>query len=252
MLVHADRKPRGACDARATPRHKRYALTMGAPTLDDFIAAWNARAALLVDDALAELLKYDACPIPDGVLGQWIRQLEGLHLTTHQTARIVALLGKRDPLLQEAGIKLASRLLDCVPSDAHAVEAPLAKLLSEHPVDPWLLEAVAELLGRHSGTNDPLFVSVHRELAREMMAPPPPRRTLPRGITRARAINPFRTLAHQFEQHVLQRLTPTERELAVLPVLEAEHGTRGFEATQRRILESMGLDVAEHLAVLRR
>ncbi len=219
-------------------------------TLDDFIGDWNVRAGLLVEDALAELVKYDECPIADGVLGQWIRQLEVLQLTSHHTTPIVALLGKRAPLLQEAGIKLASQLIECVPIAAQAIEAPLVKLLAERPVDLWVLEAVAQLLRRHSKTNDPPFVPIYRELVHEMLEPSPRPRG-PHGIMRNRAINPYHALTEQFEQHFLQRLEPTERELTILPVLETKHGTRGFEATQRRILESMGFDVAEHLARLR-
>jgi hypothetical protein len=44
---------------------------------------------------------------------------------------------------------------------------------------------------------------------------------------------------------------PHERDLAYLPILERELGTRGWEATQRHVLQSMGFDPDEHLRLLR-
>jgi hypothetical protein len=218
--------------------------------LDDFIGDWNKRAASLSGDAIGVLAQCDECPVADGVLGDWVRKLERLPLSSEHTAPIVALIGKGDPLLQEAGIVLASQLIDCVPDAAPAIETAIAKALAEHPIDPWILEAVAGLLRRHAGPSDACFAAVYRELAGEMLRPS---ERFPRpGIMRNRAIHPHHELVSLFEQHYLQRLTPTERERAILPVLEKKHGTVGFEATQRKILESMGFDVAEHLALLRR
>lgn len=63
---------------------------------------------------------------------------------------------------------------------------------------------------------------------------------------------PYDPLAlRKSSQHVIQELEPGEREIAILPILEKKLGTKGFRATQDKILRAMGFDPEEHRARLR-
>jgi hypothetical protein len=217
---------------------------------DARLRAWHEQSSRLLDDALAILAGHEESPFSDGVLGEWMRELVCLRPEPRHAAPIAALLGRRDLLLREAGIELATTLLAHQP-DAHAViEGPLAHAIEDHP-DAWILEAVVALLRRNFGVHAPPLVPVYRALAKVLARPPAPHPS-GRAIMRNRHIEPRGELLVIFEQHVIQTLAPDERERIILPLLEARHGTRGFEATQRRILENMGFDADEHRARLAR
>ncbi len=209
---------------------------------DQFLDEWHARLADALHDGLAFLAGCDAHPFPDGVLHDWVRQLCTFHFEPRDVAPIAALIRKRDPHLQEAGVELATAALSHVDAGT-AIGDAVAELLRAQPVDDWVLLAVVGLLQHFELT------AVYREVVK--LAP----RTRPRGMTgimRNRHIDPYRELDQLYEQNAIQTLVPQERDLCYLPLLEARLGTRGWAATQRRILEQMGFDPDEHLKLLRR
>ena len=218
---------------------------------DRFLQAWHERAAPLLDEALIFLAGLEQSPFADGVLGDWVDQVRGFRFAERHTQPIVALVNKDDPFLQEAGLRLAASAMDQVDGLGEALELPLAELLQREPVDPWVLRAVARLLGNLIGPQDPPMTAAYRELVRivepEELEPMPEDA---RQIMRNMFINPRRELIELFEQIALQTMSPGERELALLPVLEDKHETKGWQATVSCLLERMGLDPEEHFALL--
>ena len=105
-----------------------------------------------------------------------------------------------------------------------------------------MLEALVALLQQSSAP-----AAVYRELAKRHGQSS---RGLA-GIMRNRGIQPWRELESVYAQHVIQVLEPGELERAVLPVLEKQLGTKGFLATQDRILRDMGFDPEDHRSRLR-
>ena len=215
---------------------------------DQFIDRWHAGIARALDDALAFLSAHPESPFSDGILGEWLRELGAFRFEERHLVPIISLLKKRDPHLQEAGVGLAAAALRTV-DGAEAIEPALTALISAPDLDPWVLQSVVDLLSGYIGPRGPLFTQVYRVLVR-LKPGPGPRRGLP-CIMRNRAIDPFRDLIQLYEQHLLQTLNPTPRDLLLLPILEARHHTRGWQATLVRVLQTMGNDVDQHLRVLK-
>ena len=216
---------------------------------DDFIDRWHAGVARALDDALAFLSAHEESPFSDGILGEWLRELSAFRFQARHLAPIIVLLKKPDPHLQEAGVVLAAAALRSV-DGAAAIEPALAALASAPDLDPWVLQSIVDLLQRHIGPRGPLFTKVYRVLV-TLKPDVSPHRRLP-GIMRNRGIDPFRDLIQLYEQHLLQTLHPTARDLLLLPILEARHHTRGWKETLVRVLQTMGNDVDQHLRVLKR
>jgi hypothetical protein len=218
------------------------------------IEAWHRSLRGAVTNALTYLASLDESPVSDGILGDWIDTLVAMRFTSDDVPLIVRIIDKSDPHLQEAGIRLARSAIGA-PDDTPALEAALARVVSRE-IDAWVLEALVDLL---AFTRLEL-TSVYQKLAAVHGATPAygeprgdestgaPRR---RYILRNRHIQPWRRLVELYQQNAIQTLEPRERDLAYLPVLERELGTRGWRATQRHILTSMGFDPDEHLRLLR-
>jgi hypothetical protein len=209
---------------------------------DRFLDRWHARVGDALVDALEFLAAQEESPFSDGVLSQWVRELCALRFEARHVGPVLALLEKRDPHLHEAGVRLAARAIELT-DDVEAFESRVAALLRDPQLELWVLQAVVDLLRRFVGPRGPLFTEAYRAL----VSLPPPRG---RRIMRNRFIAPQRDLDELYEQHALQTLRPTERDLLFLPVLEARYGTRGWRPTVVSILEKMGLDVAHHMKVL--
>jgi hypothetical protein len=210
---------------------------------DEAIERWRSR----VGDALAEALEFlaghEKSPFSDGVLGEWMRELVGQRLEERHLSSVETLLQRPDPHLIEAGLELAARALECFDC-VDRLEPSLARIAREQRDEPWVLEALVDLLRRIGAE----FVQVYGELAK----PPPPRRRRDwPGINRNRMIQPEVELVTLFEQHLLRRLQPWARDELILPVLERKHGTKGWRDTQLAVLKQMGLDPDHHFRVLR-
>lgn len=201
------------------------------------LAAWHARAELLLDEALAVLVEQDESPLADGVLGEWTRQLARFRFSERHVAPVVTLVRKRDPLLCEAGLVLATSLLERNVHAAPDVDAAVAAVFDASPVDPWILEAIATLASRHAEIAR--FPLTYRRLVVELAAAKPIAREA-RIIMRNRAIAPHQRFIELFEHHILSAHAQTERERLVLPLVEAALGTRGFEATREAIARRFG------------
>jgi len=206
----------------------------------DFIDAWHDRVHSAVNDALAYLASLEATPVSDGILSEWLDVLCAMRFTEGDVPFVVQMIDKTDPHLQEAGVRLARAALRHVDA-APVLEPALARLVSRD-IDPWVLEALADVLAETRLE----LTSVYRELAARHGSAPSRM-----GIMRNRAIQPWRRIAQVYLQHAIQRLHPRERDLAYLPVLERELGTHGWEPTQRHILHTMGIDPDEHVRLLR-
>jgi len=207
----------------------------------EIIDAWHSRVHGALADALAYLANLEAAPVSDGILSEWIDVLVAMKFDDTDIPLIVRIIDKSDPHLQEAGVRLA-RAAFRTAHGTEALEPPLARLVSQ-PIDSWVLEALVDLLADSRAE----MTTVYQGLAQ--IHGQPPRREW--GIMRNRAIQPWRRLVQVYLQHAIQVAHPRERELAFLPVLERELGTRGWDVTQRHILSSMGFDPDEHLRLLR-
>ncbi len=160
-----------------------------------------------------------------------------MKLTDADVPLIVRIIDTADPHLQEAGVRLARAALRTV-DESDALEPPLARHVSRE-IDPWVLEPLVDLLALSRA--DPMTVyqglaAIHRKAPRGW------------GITRNRAIQPWRRVVGVYMQHAIQRAHPKERDFTYLPILERELGTHGWDATQRQILATTGIDPTSTLA----
>jgi hypothetical protein len=206
----------------------------------EIIDAWHERVHHALNDALAYLASLEATPVSDGILCEWVDVLIAMRFSPSDVPLIVQLVDKTDPHLQEAGVRLARAALRTVDA-TDALEPAFARLVSR-AIDPWVLEALVDLLA-HTRAELP---TVYRGLAAIHGQAPHGW-----GIVRNRAIQPWRRLVQVYTQNIIQTAHPRERDLAYLPILERELGTRGWEATQRHVLAGMGFDPDEHLMRLR-
>jgi hypothetical protein len=213
--------------------------------VDDFINEWHARVHGALADGLAWLVKHDMAPTSDGVLGQFVDVLCAMRFQADDATPIAALIEKTDPLLQEAGIELATAHLRDL-GDWDGFEAPIARMIARGPVDSWIALALLVLLRSTCWSYGHKPVTIYRELAKR-------HREIHRGhgIMRNRFIQPWDELESLYAQHVIQELEPGDRETAILPILEKKLGTKGFRETQDRILRDMKFDPEEHRARLR-
>jgi len=207
----------------------------------EIIDAWHARVHGALNDALAYLASLEAVPVSDGILIEWIDVLVAMKFAESDIPLIVRIIDKTDPHLQEAGVRLARAAFRSA-GGTDELEPALARLVSQ-PIDPWVLEALVDLLADTRAE----LTTVYQGLAQ--IHGQPPRREW--GILRNRSIQPWRRLVQVYLQNAIQVVHPRERDLAYLPVLECELGTRGWDVTQRHILSNMGFDPDEHLRLLR-
>ena len=213
---------------------------------DQFLRAWQSKANQLLGEALGFLAALADWPLSDGVLGDWIRQLEKLPFDSEHLSAIEALFDKPDPLLQEAGILLAAAASDRLGETACQFEQPLAKVLATSDVDPWLVHASVRLLSCHIGPHGPQFIEAHQALVAWLALPPTQTLPGPRQIFRTMYIDPRSELIDLFVQQALQTLMPTKLIEVLLPVLEHEHGTSGWVETFDALLNRMGFDPDDH------
>jgi len=179
--------------------------------------------------SLAELAAFAESPLSDGMLGEWVEQ-QTVELA--DVPALAALFGKDDPHLQEAGVELATALLRSAgPGDRGAVRAALEPALASlvRPgMDPYVVEKLAFLLDEHP------LPSVIAALARQHLERPA--NAGRRFIMRNRLPEGWKHLEHLYARLALAAGdTPTARDLAYLPVLEARYGTRGWQATRDAI-----------------
>ncbi|HEY5949659.1 MAG TPA: hypothetical protein VIV40_29395 [Kofleriaceae bacterium] len=207
----------------------------------EIIDAWHERVHGALSDALAYLASLEATPVSDGILGDWVDVLVAFKFAEADIPLIVQIIDKTDPHLQETGVRLARASLRSVGA-VDQLEPALARLVSRE-IDSWVLEALVDLLGESRAE----LTTVYQGLAQIHGKAP---RT-GWGIMRNRAIQPWRRLVQVYLQNIIQTVHPRDRDLAYLPILERELGTRGWEVTQRHVLTSMGFDADEHLRLLR-
>ncbi len=188
----------------------------------------------------AYLASCETAPSSDGVLGEWIETLRALRFGADDIPFIAQLIDKRDALLQEAGLRLARTAIRYVDATA-ALAAPLERLVSNE-IDPWVLESLVDLLAYSQAPFDAVYEGLARIHGRAPKG---------FGIARNRHIDPWRRIVQVYEANALQTLRPRARDMAVLPILEREHGTRGWEPTLRAILVRMGYDADLHFQRLR-
>jgi hypothetical protein len=189
--------------------------------------------------SIAELAALAESPLSDGLLREW---MEKQSVVLGDVPALVALFRSADPHLQEAGVELATALLRSAPPGAltatrAALEPALAALVGPD-LDPYVVEALAGLVSEHPLT------SVIAALARHHVGggfplPVPTSLPVPRPgihIHRNRMPQPWQQLERLYAQLALAAGdTPGPRDLAYLPVLEARHGTRGWQATRAAI-----------------
>jgi hypothetical protein len=96
---------------------------------------------------LAELAGFTESPTSDGILGDWVRKRATAPFTAADLPALVALLRAPDPHLQEAGIELATAALPTL--DAAAELEPQLVALATLDSDPYVLEALVDLLEHH-------------------------------------------------------------------------------------------------------
>ncbi len=207
-----------------------------------FLDAWHEQADGLLEQALRFLSALADSPLPDGQLGEWVRQLEQFRFGPGHLTHVLALLDKADPLLVEAGIKLSGSVLAIQPDAAEELDEPLARTLADPAVDPWLAHALVRLLARQIGPHLPQPIRTYQALVEWLERPAAAEEPTGRAIQRTMFIDPRAEALELFEQQALQTLAPTRLIEIVLPVLERKHATRGWTETFQAILNARGLD----------
>jgi hypothetical protein len=113
-------------------------------SFDKKLAAFRGKAGALLDDGLALVGSCEGLPCPDGVFSEdVVEPLLRLPFERKHAESIGAILAKKDPHLQEAGLKLAAA------AERHArfarVLAPkVAEILERKDLDPWVLLAAVD------------------------------------------------------------------------------------------------------------
>ncbi len=183
---------------------------------------------------IAELAACDRSPTTDGPLLEWVRQQ---HPRASDVPALVALFAKADPHLQEAGVELATALVRIVSGAIVHLEPALAELAARD-LDPWVLEALVELL-EHAPAAPVIMALAPRhedELApRDLPTTPPLPTAAPphhRVILRNRLPQPWLRLEQLYAQLALAAgATPAPHDLAYLPILEHRFQTQGWQQT---------------------
>jgi hypothetical protein len=160
---------------------------------------------MMWNGTLAELAGFTESPTSDGVLGDWVRKRAAAPFAAADVRALVALLRAPDPHLQEAGVELATAALRTI--DAGEQLEPHLAALASAGTDPYVLEALVELLEEHALPR--LFDALaaldratpaHAPPGRIGPAVPAPRADRTRFILRNRLADPwprFRALAER-------------------------------------------------------
>jgi hypothetical protein len=197
--------------------------------------------------SIAELAALEESPLSDGMLHEWT---EKQRVSVDDVPALAALVRSADPHLQEAGVDLATALLGSAPPGTRsatraALEPALAAIVGPG-LDPYVVEALAELLEHHPLMSVIAALVCHHvdEHAPRVLptTPPVPRATPPgRFILRNRLPRPWLRLEALYARLALAAGdAPTARDLAYLPVLEARHGTHGWSATLAALEQPRG------------
>jgi hypothetical protein len=206
---------------------------------DVYVDSWKSDASRLLDEGLEYLQQLDCIPVPDGVFRDFVNRLVGLPFTDKQLSRIIALIEKQSPYLQECGIELAKAFLRDVGEDPK-IGLVMCKLLARKNLDPWVFIAIVEYVQLYSESLDcPANIKLFRDLAkaayeREYIKPKP----FTGNIMRNRAIFPEMDARKLLEQ-VLIRNTHPSRTKAILPYLEKVYKTKGLSDTVNTIQVKM-------------
>jgi hypothetical protein len=199
---------------------------------------------------IAELAACDESPTTDGMLLDWVREQQP---RASDVPALIALFGKEDPHLQEAGVELATALIRIVSGALMHLEAALVELASRD-LDPYVVEALVELL-EHAPSATVIMALAPRhqdELApRALPAMPPafpaatptpfpvlaPQR---RSIMRNRRPQPWLRLEQLYAQLALAAgAFPAPHDLAYLPILEHRYETQGWRQTLEALRSHM-------------
>ena len=182
---------------------------------------------------LAELAACDDSPTSDGMLADWVREQQP---RASDVPALIALFGKSDPHLQEAGIELATALVRIVSGALMHLEPALAELASR-PLDPYVVEAIVELL--EHAPSPPVISALAARHQHELEPPelpttPPDPRAMrhERFILRNRLPQPWLRLEQLYAQLALAAgPQPAPHDLAYLPILEHRLQTHGWQPT---------------------
>ncbi|HSN25282.1 MAG TPA: hypothetical protein VLT45_03320 [Kofleriaceae bacterium] len=189
---------------------------------------------------IAELAACDESPTTDGALLDWVRHQ---HPRASDVPALVALFAKADPHLQEAGLELATALVRIVSGAILHLE-PALTALAARDLDPWVLEALVELL-EHAPAAPVIMALAPRhqdELAPRSVSstPPTPPATRHRFILRNRLPQPWLRLEQLYAQLALAAgAMPAPHDLAYLPILEHRFHTQGWKQTLEALRNRM-------------
>lgn len=201
---------------------------------------------------IAELAACDDSPTSDGMLLDWVREQQP---RASDVPALVALFEKGDPHLQEAGVELATALVRLVSGAILHVEPALAELAA-HDLDPWVVEAIVELLEHAPSARvimalaprhrDELAAHDRDELASREPPTSPPSPAPPaadphrRFILRNRLPQPWLRLEQLYAQLALAAgATPAPHDFAYLPILEHRFQTQGWQQTLEALRKRM-------------
>ena len=149
------------------------------------------------------------------------------------------MIQKTDPFLQEAGINLALASVEAL-HDYSGLEDPICDLLKKPDLDPWVLYAIVSFAEQaNSSTRTTDLLNLHTSLAEVIYKPPNAKPASSAGkqerIMRARPIYPVEMAKAVFDRTMTAFSQPTPRSMAILPYLEKEYGTNGWEETYRAV-----------------
>lgn len=192
-------------------------------------------AALRLEE-LRRIAKCESMPTPDGRFSRYLDVLCALPARKEHYSFIIELLKKKDPYLQEAGVKLATASVSEL-NDYTGLEEPLCDILTQPNLDPWVLQAICGLASTTQYTISPPLTKFYRDFA-AVAYEQVPQKKMPDTIqslfiTRSAGIFPHLEAQKWIIQVMLTSGKPNPRANAVLPYLEREFKTKGWAETYK-------------------
>lgn len=140
-------------------------LDNGSDNFDADIEKFYEKGAALRLEELRRIAQCEELPTVDGPFSRYLEVLCALPPRKEHISFIIELLRKKDPYLQEAGVKLATASVSKL-NDYTGLEDPLCDVLGQTDLDPWVLQAIVEFFKEADSTNiSPPLVKFYAAIA---------------------------------------------------------------------------------------
>ncbi len=207
----------------------------GSDNFDADAEKFYEKGAALRLEELRRIAQYENLPTIDGRFLRYLDVLCALPPRKEHYSFIIELLKKKDPHLQEAGVKLATASVSKL-YDYTGLEEPLCNILGQSDLEPWVLDAICWFACATQGHDSPPLTKFYREFAAvayersPQKKAPEPRRS---AFLRSAGIQPYEDARKWVIQVMAGSEKPTPRSIAVLPYLERAFKTKGWAETHK-------------------